>query len=134
MHRSVRIAVAAAALLALTACAPSTGTTTEQSPLASAAPAAIEATDIVTMDDGVAWARSLTADAPATEISTGMGALMDLVPEQDIWFATNNEIGRELNALNAEVLSDPEDAGTKVDDLNAIVDDIEAAIEHGPKP
>lgn len=131
MHRSLRITVIAATILALSACS---SPAAEPSAPISAAPAAPTAADIETMDDGIAWARSLTTSTTATELSAGMGELMDLVPEQDIWFSTSNKIGQELNALNAEVLAGPGDAGTKVDDLNSIVDDIEEAIAHGNNP
>lgn len=94
----------------------------------------IGADDIETIDDGIAWARSLDSTATAAELSAGIDRIGDLVPDLDIWFATNNKIGVALIELNTEVLEDPGDAGTKVDDLNAIVDDIEAAIEKGPNP
>ena len=97
-------------------------------------PVAIEASDIQTMDDGIAWARGLTSDVSAEELSAGINAVGDLVPEQDIWFQDNNEIGGALITLNSDVLADPDNAGSKVDDLNDIIDDLEASIEKGPTP
>lgn len=71
---------------------------------------AITAADIVTIDDGIEWARALNGSADA------------------------GEIGGALITLNADVLNDPDNAGTKVDDLNAVIDDLEASIEKGPTP
>ncbi|VXC31295.1 V-type ATP synthase subunit I [Microbacterium sp. 8M] len=94
----------------------------------------IAASDIKTIDDGIAWARGLDKSVSATELSRGINAIGDLVPKLDIWFATNNKIGQALIKLNLEVLDNPSNAGSKVDDLNDIVDDIEAAIAKGDAP
>ena len=93
---------------------------------------ALPASDIVTIDDGIEWARGLDDSVNADELSEGINAIGDLVPDLDIWFADNNEIGGALIGLNADVLNDPDNAGTQVDDLNAIIDDLGAAIEKGP--
>jgi ABC-type transport system substrate-binding protein len=135
MKISVRFAPLALAAVLLTGC---TVTAAESAP----APAetqqkvevAITAADISTIDDGIIWARGLDNSVGADELSAGINAIGDLVPDLDIWFADNNEIGGALISLNADVLSDPDNAGTKVDDLNAIVDDLEASIEKGPTP
>lgn len=137
MTRARRLPVATAALvvvLALTAC----GAPTESSPtptvaVTTAAPA-IDASSINNIDDGIAWARSLDSTVSASELSQGINRIGDLVPDLDIWFADSNEIGSELIHLNAAVLGDPERAGTKVDDLQAIVDQLEDAIAKGNKP
>jgi hypothetical protein len=106
----------------------------EPEPAATATVAAITASQIATIDDGIEWAQSLDDTVTATELSEGITAIGDLVPDLDIWFATNNELGRALIVLNGDVLDDPDTAGDKVDDLQSIVDDIEAAIEKGPNP
>lgn len=95
---------------------------------------AIAATDIETIDDGIAWARALDGTATADELSEGITRLSRIIPDLDIWFQDNNAIGSDLINLNADVLSDPATAGTKVADLQAIVDDIEAAIAKGNTP
>ena len=129
-------ALAIAAVLALAGCASTTTSPDAAAPTPTVAVTeqAIKAAEISTIDDGIAWARGLDGDASAQEISAGVVAIGKLVPDLDIWFATNNEIGSALIQLNADVLGDPSNAGTKVDDLQAIVDDIEAAIEKGPNP
>lgn len=94
----------------------------------------ITATDIKTIDDGIAWARGLDKTVSATELSHGINTISDLIPDLDIWFATNNKIQQGLTKLNTQVLADPSNAGSKVDDLNDIVDDLEAAIAKGDQP
>jgi uncharacterized lipoprotein YajG len=94
----------------------------------------IEAASITTIDDGIGWARSLDQTVRAAELAEGVQKIGDLVPQESIWFSTKNKIGGELISLNAEIQADPGSASVNVDDLNAIVDDIEAAIAHGNKP
>lgn len=94
----------------------------------------LQSAGIVTIDDGIAWARGLGDWATATELSQGIVAIGKLVPDQNLWFEYNNEIGQNLISLNADILNDPDNATTKIDDLNAIIDDLEAAIAKGGKP
>jgi hypothetical protein len=118
--------------LLLAGCAPTPPTAT---PTASTtAERKIAASEIKTIDDGIAWARGLDKSVSATELSHGINAIGDLVPKLDIWFATNNKIGQALIKLNLEVLDNPSNAGSKVDDLNDIVDEIEKAIAKGDTP
>lgn len=95
---------------------------------------AIEADSIRTINEGIAWARSLDESVSAKDLSIGIQAIGDLVPGEDIWFERNNEIGSALIGLNNDVLNAPATAETKVDDLNAIMDDLEEAIAHGDFP
>lgn len=95
-------------------------------------PTSISASNIVSIDDGIDWSRSLDADVSADELSAGIVAIGDIVPTLEIYATSNNKIGQALMALNIAVLDDPDNAGSKVDDLNDIVDDIEEAIEIGP--
>lgn len=122
------------AALILTGCstpAPDAPPTTEAAEVA--APA-LTASDIVTIDDGIEWARGLDDTASADELSEGIDKIGALVPDLDIWFADNNEIGRALITLDIDVMGDRDNAGTKVDDLNAIIDDLEASIAKGQNP
>ncbi|MCT1395687.1 hypothetical protein M4D51_08100 [Microbacterium sp. p3-SID338] len=119
----------------LTGCASSNEAASGPTPtLSTSSEAKVEAADIVTIDDGIIWARGLSDSTSADELSLGITTIGELVPQQDLWFEDSNEIGRNLIALNAEVQAAPEDAGTKVDDLNAIIDDLETAIEKGNTP
>lgn len=129
----IKLAAAALALaFALTGCASTTPVSEPETTVA--AESAIDAASIETIDDGIAWARGLDDTATAAEISEGLRQISGLVPDLDIWFEANNDIGGALIKLNADVLANPDDAGTKVDDLQAIVDDIEAAIAKGNAP
>ena len=124
-----RLVLVLTATLILAGCAPAPA-----EPASSLVPTAPAADEIASTEDGIEWARSLDSSATPTELSTGIGAISDLVPSEDIWFQTNNKLGQALIRLNAEVLDDPENAGTKVDDLQSVIDDLEEAIAHGNKP
>ena len=87
------------------------------------------AESIATMDDGIAWARSLDDDTTAEELSVGISRIGDLVIASDIPSEESKAISSALLELNTEVLADPDDADDHVEDLNEIVDDLEAAIE-----
>jgi len=87
------------------------------------------AESIDTIDDGIAWARSLDDDTTAEELSVGISRIGDLVIASDIPSDESTEISSALLELNTEVLADPDDADDHVEDLNEIVDDLEAAIE-----
>lgn len=129
--------VVLAVLLASTVFMAGCSTPAESAPQPSAtatSEARLQAAGIVTLDDGIAWARGLGDWATATELGNGIDKIGALVPEQDIWFATSNQIGRDLITLNLAIQEDPENAATKIDDLNVIVDQIEAAIEKGNVP
>lgn len=133
MNRTPALALLAlAGALTITGCSPAT--TSAPQPSETAQEAAPTARDIVTIDDGIAWARGLDESASATELNTGIIKVGELVPDQDIWFDTSNSIGVDLIQLNAAVLASPDDAGSKVDDLNDIIDDLEAAIAKGNNP
>lgn len=92
------------------------------------------AADISTIDDGITWAHGLDKTVTSSELSKGINKIGDLVPDLDIWFETKNKIGQSIVKLNAAVLADPSNAGSKVDDLGAIMTDIEAAIAKGNAP
>ena len=99
------------------------------SPEPSNAPHVDRAESIATIDDGIAWARSLDEDTTAEELSVGISRIGDLVIASDILSGNGNEISSALLELKTEVLADPADADDHVEDLNEIVDDLEAAID-----
>lgn len=133
MNRTPALAfLALAGALVFTGCTPTASNS--PSPSGAALENALTADQIVSLDDGIAWARGLDESASAIELSAGIRKIGDLVPEQDIWFDTSNRIGAELVSLNADVLASPDDAGSKVDDLNDIIDDLNAALDKGNTP
>lgn len=124
------VASAAVLLAGCTAVAPDTAATYTATP----EPDSVAAEDISTIDEGIAWARSLDSDVEERDLSRGIRAISDLVPEQNIWFETSNDISGDLIGLNADVLANPDDAGSKVDELNEIIDNLEAAMARGDQP
>lgn len=133
MKRTPTLALLAlAGALTLTGCSPVA--VSAPTPSETAQAVALTADQIVTIDDGIAWARGLDESVPATELGAGIRKIGELVPDQDIWFQRSNTLGTDLISLNAEVLANPDDAGSKVDDLQQIIDDLEAAIAKGDNP
>jgi len=94
----------------------------------------VAAIDINSMESGIAWARGIDASATADELSLGIGQIGDYFVDEDVWSATNNEIGGALITLNSKVQSGQGNTSQKVDELNMIVDDIETAIRKGQTP
>lgn len=133
MNRTPALALLAlAGALTLTGCSPAS--VSAPTPSETAQETTLTSDQIETIDDGIAWARGLDDSVTSTELSKGIVTIGTMVPEQDLWFEDNNQIGGDLIALNAEVLANPGEAGSKVDDLNEIVDDLEAAIAKGDNP
>jgi len=126
-----KLAISALLILLLAGC-----TSIESRPQSESAPAAtaISVSEIVDIDDGIAWARSLDDSVSARELTDGIDTIGALVPDLDLWFQDNNKIGQGLIALGLDVRDDPDNAGSKVDDLNDIVDDIEDSIAKGNVP
>jgi hypothetical protein len=125
-----RLAIAALSITLLAGCA-SAG---DYRPMPTSSVERFAAVDIDSMDSAIDWARGLDSSASADEISIGISQIGDYFLNEEVWFATNNEIGGALLSLNAKVQSGQGTTGSKVDELNVIVDDIEKAIEHGDRP
>jgi uncharacterized caspase-like protein len=62
----------------------------------------------------------------------GISRIGDLVIASDMPAEEGEAITSALLELKTEVLADPDDADDHVEDLNEIVDDLEAAIETAP--
>jgi hypothetical protein len=94
----------------------------------------IDPGSIESMEEGILWARTLDDTAAADELSVGVDRIIDHLLDEEIEFETSNEIGQALIALQTEVESAPESAGTRVADLKAIADRIESATGAGATP
>ena len=137
MRRLLIVAATVALLAGCTGTAePETdgGSATSSESEASATDAPIDPAGIESIDEGIAWARGLDDTAAADELALGIDALTDHLLDQEIAFETSNEIGQALMALNDDVRSAPETAGSRVVDLKAVVDRLETAIEAGATP
>ena len=97
-------------------------------PTAESAPAS--SADIRTLEDGLTYARSLSADIPdlADEMSKTATTLTDLVVEAELPWDVNNSVNRALITLNAAVLREPASAASQLSELNRIVDEIDDAL------
>jgi hypothetical protein len=103
-------------------------------PLSAPAPVAVSASAIETLDDANAWADSLTGTASTEEMSEGLGRIGELVPSDEIWFETSNELGQDIISLNSDLFKNPDATAEHIASIQAILDRIDAAIAHGDKP
>lgn len=129
-----KLAAAVIVALSLAGCAATPEATPTSSIAAEATPNTLTADSITTIDDGIAWARSLGPSVTAEEMQAGVAKIAALMPDLDIWFEDNNRIGQALITLSADILSDPDHAGTKIPDLQQIASDIEVAVAKGNTP
>ncbi len=129
--RKTKLGIIVVATLTLSGCAPAAPPT---DPPASSPGAELTAATITTIDDGIAWARSIDPSVTADELQAGIAKIAVLVPDLDIWFEDSNRIGQALIRLTSDVLDHPEHAGTKIPDLQQIASDIEVAVAKGNTP
>jgi hypothetical protein len=129
--RRLLIAVAAVTMLAGCSGAPDPTTAESTAPAstseASAPEQPIDPEGIESMDEGIAWARALDDSVTAEQLSSGIDRITGHLLDEEIDFETSNEIGQALMALDGEISSAPDTAGSRVADLEVIVDRIEAA-------
>jgi len=85
--------------------------------------------DIEKVIDLIPWAKSIAADASADELTGRIAEITAGLPARDIPEATRTEIQDQLKALDAAVCADPGNAAAHVSELNAILDDVKAALQ-----
>ncbi|MEH6782188.1 MAG: hypothetical protein V7618_11575 [Rhodoglobus sp.] len=126
-----KLAIPAFLVLLLAGCALSEG-----GPQSESAPesTAISASVVVDIDDGIVWARGLDDSVSTLEMTERIDTIGALLLDLDLWFQDSNEIGQGLFALGLDIRDDPDDAGSKVEDLNDIVDEIQDSISKGDVP
>lgn len=120
--------IAVGLIFLLSACAaetPETPVTNQAQP--SSAPAPIGYEQIDDVSDGVTWARGLSEKTPnlVDEMTAGIPLLVDSIVAADINAMANNSINQDLLSLQLDIFEDPENAASKVDDLNDIIDELE---------
>jgi hypothetical protein len=108
-----------------------TGCTATAAP-AKTTPAVAEAPSISassSLDELIAYGRSLSGSTPdlAEAVSEWTQYMSDAVAESDLPTMLRNSVNQDLTKLNADVQAEPSDAAAHLGDLNAILDEIEAA-------
>lgn len=84
--------------------------------------------DLQNVIDLVPWAKSVAADASADQLTARISEITAGLPSLDIPDATRTETESQLKALSAAVLADPSNAAAHAAELNAIIDEIKAAL------
>jgi hypothetical protein len=78
--------------------------------------------------DLIPWAKSVAADTSTQQLTARVGEIRAGLPSLDIPAATRTDIEARLNELTESLLADPTSAGAHASELNAILDEIRAAL------
>jgi len=84
--------------------------------------------DLEKVVDLIPWAKSVAAGASAEQLTARVAEISAALPSLDIPQATRADIEARLGELTASVLADPSNAGSHASELNAILDEIRAAL------
>jgi hypothetical protein len=85
--------------------------------------------DLQNVIDLIPWAKSVAGDASTDQLSARIAEITAGLPSLDIPDATRTEVGSRLKVLSAAVLADPSNAAAHATELNAIIDEMKAAVE-----
>jgi len=78
--------------------------------------------------DLIPWAKSVAGDATAQELEARIAEITERLPELDISEAKRAEVAARLQALGAAVVAEPTDTAAHAAELNAILDELKAAV------
>lgn len=84
--------------------------------------------DLEKVIDLIPWAKSVAADASAEQLTARIEEITADLPTLDIPDAVRFDAEARLKALTAAVLADPTDVAAHAAELNAILDEIKAAL------
>jgi hypothetical protein len=134
--RKIVLGAGLAVVLMLAGCSDASPSQTPQSASRSPSPspAPITSGQILTIEDGLKWASSLTDTTSALELRTGAQKIDDLVPRDKIWFQTGNTIGQDIVELNLSTFNDSSHSAVNVAEMKRIAIEIQKAIDHGNRP
>lgn len=117
MVRRAGVVVPLLAAVLLTACA---------GPTADGGPQPLDGFEKVI--DLIPWAKSIAADASAEQLTARIAEISAGLPSLEIDDATRTDIQNRLTSLSASLAADPGSASAHVDELNAIIDEVRAAV------
>jgi len=118
-------------VLLLSGCASSPGGAAPLAPAAAAASAsAADYTEIATLIDALAYARTLDADTPrlAVELNGTTEALLDHLYYAGLPEGVETEMYERLNTVSWEMFQDPTDPESHLSELMLIADEIEESM------
>ena len=79
--------------------------------------------------DLIPWAKSVAGDATAQEVEARIAEITARLPELDISEAKRAEVAARLQTLGAAVVAEPADSAAHAAELNAILDELKAAVQ-----
>jgi hypothetical protein len=84
--------------------------------------------DLEGVVDFVPWAKSIAADAAAEQLTARVEEITAGLRSLDISDTTRADIETRLKALGAALAADPANAAAHIAELNAIIDEVKAAV------
>jgi hypothetical protein len=85
--------------------------------------------DLEGVVDLIPWAKSVASDATAEQVTARVDEVIAGLPSLDIPEATRADLEARLTALGAAVAADPANAAAHVAEINAIIDEVKAAVQ-----
>ena len=85
--------------------------------------------DLEGVVDLIPWANSVASDATAEQLTARVEEITAGLPSLDIPDATRADIKARLTALSSAVAADPANVATHIAELNAIIDEVKAAVQ-----
>jgi hypothetical protein len=85
--------------------------------------------DLEGVVDLIPWAKSIAGDATAEQLTARVDEIMAGLPSLDIPDSARADVEARVTALSEAVKGDPADTAAHVAELNAIIDDVKAAVQ-----
>lgn len=85
--------------------------------------------DLEGVVDLIPWAKSIASDATAEQLTARVDEITAGLSSLQIPDATRADIEARLKALSAGVAADPANVAAHVTELNAIIDEVKAAVQ-----
>ena len=79
--------------------------------------------------DLIPWAKSVAGTATAQELGARIAEITARLPELDISEAKRGEVAATLQTLVAAVVAEPADSAAHAAELNAVLDELKAAVQ-----
>jgi len=85
--------------------------------------------DLEGIVDLIPWAKSIAGDATAEQLTARVDEIIAGLPSLDIPEAARADIEARVKTLGEAVKADPADTAAHVAELNAIIDEVKAAVQ-----
>ncbi|MET0888424.1 MAG: hypothetical protein ABWX92_18465 [Mycetocola sp.] len=79
--------------------------------------------------DLIPWAKSIAGDASAEHLTARIAEITAGLPSLNIPDATRADVAARLKAVSDSLLADPSNTAAAVTELNAVIDEVKAAVQ-----